>query len=123
MGHQWRTRDRGFVFALALSPSSSSTVFAGTDAGLYKSIDSGMSWTPVTNGLTASIFYALYFDPASPSTLYAGTDRGVLKSADGGTSWTPMNTGLTNPVVNAIVRAPGPMARCTSLRTVPASSS
>ena len=96
------------VFALAVSPSSSSTVYAGTDAGLYKSIDGGLSWSPVTNGLTASAFYALYFDPANPSTVYAGTDNGVLKSADGGTSWSPMNVGLTNPIVNAIVRAPGP---------------
>jgi photosystem II stability/assembly factor-like uncharacterized protein len=96
------------VFALAVSPSSSSTVYAGTDAGLYKSVDSGVSWSPVTNGLTASVFFTLYFDPANPSILYAGTDAGVLKSADGGTSWRPMNTGLTNPIVNAIARAPGP---------------
>jgi len=95
------------VYALAVSRASSSTVYAGTDAGLYKSVDSGVSWTPVTNGVTASAFYALYFDSANPSTLYAGTDNGVLKSSDGGTSWSPMNVGLTNLIVNAIVRAPG----------------
>src|SRR5262249_28864136 len=69
------------VYALAVSPASSSAVYAGTDGGLYKSIDSGVSWSSVTNGVTASAFYALYFDPANPSTFYAGTDGGVLKSA------------------------------------------
>src|SRR5262249_45437292 len=44
------------VYALAVSRASSSTVYAGTDAGLYKSVDSGVSWTPVTNGVTALAF-------------------------------------------------------------------
>jgi photosystem II stability/assembly factor-like uncharacterized protein len=110
-GYEWVTNGglaSRIVYALALSPTSSSTVYAGTDAGLYKSIDSGVSWSPVTSGITASAFYALYFDPANSSTLYAGTNSGVLRSADSGASWSPINLGLTNLIVNAIVRAPGP---------------
>jgi hypothetical protein len=40
--------------------------------------------------------------------VYAGTNSGVFESTDNGASWTPLNVGLTNPVVEALVRAPGP---------------
>jgi hypothetical protein len=97
------------VFAVAEDPVSRSIVYAGTDGGLFKSTDGGVSFgTQVTNGLTATYILALLFDPASPSTFYAGTDAGVFVSTDAGASWTPMNAGLTYRVVNALVRAPGP---------------
>jgi photosystem II stability/assembly factor-like uncharacterized protein len=54
----------------------------GTDGGLYKSTDGGVSWTQITNGLTATGIYALLFDPASASTVYAGTNAGVFESTD-----------------------------------------
>jgi hypothetical protein len=97
------------VFAVADDPVSRSVVFAGTDAGLFKSTDGGISFgTPVTNGLAAVGIFSLLFDPASPSILYAGTKNGVFVSADAGTSWTPMNSGLTKPRVNALASASGP---------------
>src|SRR5262249_31665928 len=97
------------VFAVADDPVSRSIVYAGTDAGLFKSTDGGLSFgTSVTNGLTAIGIFALLFDPASPSTFYSGTRDGVFVSTDAGTSWTPMNAGLTKPRVNALARAPGP---------------
>jgi photosystem II stability/assembly factor-like uncharacterized protein len=96
------------VFALAEDPVSREIVYAGTDGGLFKSTDGGMTFgTQVTNGLTAPGIFALLFDPDSPSTFYAGTNGGVFVSTDGGASWTPMNVGLTKPRVNALARAPG----------------
>jgi photosystem II stability/assembly factor-like uncharacterized protein len=96
------------VFALACVPSSSSTLLAGTDRGLFKSTDGGVSWTPVTNGLTATVIVSLLFDPAEASTVYAGTDAGVFVSTDNGASWITMNVGLPNLLVETVVRAPGP---------------
>jgi photosystem II stability/assembly factor-like uncharacterized protein len=95
------------VFALAEDPVSRSIIYAGTDGGLFKSTDGGMSFgTQVTNGLTATGIYALLFDPSSASTLYAGTNSGVFKSTDGGASWA--NIGLTNLVVESLSLGPGP---------------
>ncbi|HEY6931673.1 MAG TPA: hypothetical protein VJA66_18525, partial [Thermoanaerobaculia bacterium] len=95
------------VFAVAEDPVSRSIVYAGTDGGLFKSTDGGITFgTQVTNGLTATVIFVLLFDPASPSTLYAGTNFGVFVSKDGGNSWMPMNLGLTKPGVLALVRAP-----------------
>jgi PKD repeat protein len=95
------------VYALAVDPSSSSIIWAGTDNGLFRSTDGGVSWTPLTNGLPSTTITALKFDPASPSTFYAGTIVGLFRSTDGGASWTSLNAGLTNTFVNAFAIAPG----------------
>ncbi|HYX21174.1 MAG TPA: hypothetical protein VFA98_10060, partial [Thermoanaerobaculia bacterium] len=97
------------VFAVAEDPASRSTIYAGTNGGLFRSTDSGLTFgTAAAVGLTATGIRALLFDPASPSTVYAGTDGGVFVSMDRGASWTPMNAGLGGVTVNALARAPGP---------------
>src|SRR5262249_42231652 len=94
------------VFAVAEDPVSRSIVYAGTDGGLFKSTDGGLSFgTKVTSGLTATGIYVLLFDPASPSTFYAGTDSGVFKSMDGGSSWA--NIGLANMTIFSFGLGPG----------------
>lgn len=95
------------VYALAVDPSSSSNMWAGTDGGLFRSTDGEASWALVTNGLPSTTFTALRFDPASPSTFYAATVVGLFRSTDRGASWAPLNAGLTNTFVNAFAIAPG----------------
>ena len=51
--------------------------------GVYRSTNSGASWSAVNSGLTDPSgnplnVYALAIDPHTPSTLYAGTDAGVF---------------------------------------------
>jgi len=88
----------GDVFALAIDPSSSNIVYAGTDSGgVYKSIDGGIAWNVVSVGLNDPAerhVLALEVDPAMPTTLYAGTGNGVFKTTDGGGSWYAVNTGM-----------------------------
>ncbi len=77
-------------YALAIDPATPSTLYAGTDSGIFKSTNSGASWYwsgAASNGLTNSWVYALAIDPQHPTALYAGTSGGVFKSADGGVSW------------------------------------
>ncbi len=95
------------VYALVMDPSSSSTMWAGTDGGLFRSADGGVSWAPVTNGLPAATITALKFDPASPKTFYAATTAGLFRSTDDGAMWTALNAGLTNLFVNAFAILPG----------------
>ena len=89
------------VQAIALDPIHHGTIYAGvysgsTTGGVYKSTDSGTSWTLLnadTNVITD--VRAVVVDPVTPATVYAGTTyAGVLKSTDGGATWNPMNTGL-----------------------------
>jgi photosystem II stability/assembly factor-like uncharacterized protein len=89
------------VSALAIDPHTPSTLYARTDEGVFRSTNSGGSWSPVNAGLTdpdgnALDIIALVIDPTMPSTLYAGTWwGGVYQSTNSGGSWSPVNTGLS----------------------------
>jgi len=85
----------GVVTALAIDPSNSGTMYAGTStAGIaaqggsvFKSADGGETWRATGTGLPNRTVQAFAIDPATPSTVYAVTDGGVFKSQDGGVSW------------------------------------
>lgn len=88
------------VLALAIDPLNTTTLYAGTLAGIYKSTDGGGQWVQATQGLAdPSAITALSVDPVNPSILYAASSRNVYKSINGGASWdnildTFLNTSL-----------------------------
>jgi photosystem II stability/assembly factor-like uncharacterized protein len=97
-GQTWsRIGALSMVNALAVSPQSSSIVFAATDGGLMESTDGGVTWNQ------SGTFYQVYtviFDPQNPQTLYASAAMdGVFKSTDGGTTWTAINNGFPSSSV------------------------
>ena len=94
------------VITIVIDPTSSSTLYIGGHGGLEKSIDSGVSWSKITTGLTDDYMASLVIDPMVPSTLYVGTYGGVFKSTNGGTSWTAMSAGLANLQVNGLALDP-----------------
>jgi len=73
------------------------TLFVGTNgAGIYKSIDWGVNWVTINNGLGASVnFRAL---ESKGNTLFAGgpTGTGVYRSTDFGSNWTLLGGGLAS---------------------------
>jgi MYXO-CTERM domain-containing protein len=90
----------GRATAVAIDPSKPSTIYLGTaQGGVWKSIDSGASWTPLTDDQPSLAIGFLFLDPGAPETIYVGTGeghggsisyagRGLLKSTDGGKTWT-----------------------------------
>jgi hypothetical protein len=98
------------IYALAIDPATSTTLYAGTyGGGVFKSTNGGANWSAVNTGLpTYTSVHALAIDPATPTTLYAGTSGGVLKSTDGGGTWSAFNTGLTTTDVRALAISPAP---------------
>ena len=91
----------GNIEALAIDPHTPATVYAGNDAGVFKSTNGGENWTAINTGLTNAYVYALAIDPKTPATVYAGTiGDGVFKSTNGGENWTAINTGLTSTHVS-----------------------
>jgi photosystem II stability/assembly factor-like uncharacterized protein len=93
---------------LAIDPANPATLYAGTyGGGVFKSSNSGGTWSTVNTGLTTLYVLALAIDPSAPATLYAGTHSGGLfKSTNGGESWSAINTGLTTPHVTALAIDP-----------------
>lgn len=100
------------INVLVLDPTTPSTLYAGTNYGLFKSVDGGVNW--LATGLPIG-FVAVVLDPVHSTTLYAACQGfytscpvppppyselsryevfGVLQSTDGGQSWTSINNGL-----------------------------
>jgi hypothetical protein len=99
------------VRAMALDPINPSTIYAGlfgvtfgSSSGVYKSTNSGASWSQ-----TGFVFNvrALAIDPLNPSTLYVGTENsGIFKSTDGGDNWSSINNGLLSTSIAALAVDP-----------------
>ncbi len=79
----------GTVNGVAVDPLTPSTVYAGTNGGVFKSTDGGAHW--LLTGLTGVSVGPLAVDPHTPSTLYAGalsaSGGDIFKSTDGGGTW------------------------------------
>jgi photosystem II stability/assembly factor-like uncharacterized protein len=83
-----------------------SVAATATAAHLWKSTDSGATWSIIdgSNGSTSTGLPAgvpvniITADPGDANTLYAGTHLGVYRSQDAGSSWVRFGTGL--PLVN-----------------------
>jgi photosystem II stability/assembly factor-like uncharacterized protein len=91
------------IFALAIDPTQPNVLYAGTDNGLFKSLDGAANWSAINAGLDepASIS-ALLIDPLVSSTLYAATEGRIFKSKDGGNTWTGIQTDSTDLVIYAL---------------------
>jgi len=76
--------------------------FAATGGGLWKSLDGGVSWKPMTDGkVDTAAFGGVAICEANPDIVYATTGEtqlrgnilpgnGVWKTSDGGKSWTKL---------------------------------
>ena len=97
-GDSWRRIgiDQGLhsdalVRALLASPGQAGVVFAGTDKGLYRSGDSGGTWSLIDAPMSGYCVWALAVDPHDPRNMYAGTGTpnpaALFRSNDGGVNW------------------------------------
>jgi len=69
------------------------TLLAGTDNGIFRSINNGADWTSANQGLTNQFVACLttFTTPSGQVTLAGTTGGGVFRSTDGGITWTPSN--------------------------------
>lgn len=92
------------VRTVAVHPITPSVVFAGGDDGVYRTLDSGITWQAVMTGTSV---VALGVDPLAPDRVWAGGWEGVYRSTDGGDGWEARNEGLpTGPTVQAFAFDP-----------------
>ncbi|HKE59106.1 MAG TPA: hypothetical protein VKB46_20500 [Pyrinomonadaceae bacterium] len=94
----------GRVNTVAVDPANPSHYFvAVASGGVWKTVNAGITWTPVFDNEGAYSIGAIVLDPKNPLTVWVGTGEnnsqrsvsygnGVYKSEDGGRSW--KNVGL-----------------------------
>jgi len=104
------------IMNIAISPFNPNIVYVSTSpdpsngptgAKIFKSLDSGLTFTELTNGLPDRICKDLEFDPSDENVLYAtfsgfGSDH-VFKTTDAGANWYAIDNGLPDVPTNTIL--------------------
>ncbi len=94
-----RTKEVFAVHTIAVDPSSpkdARTLYAATDAGLYKTADGGKTWQALAMaGAASPAVLNVILDPGDPRRLYAsvGKGGGLWRSEDAGASWIRLGAG------------------------------
>jgi hypothetical protein len=89
------------VYAQAgLPPPATSTIYVGTNQGLFKSTNGGETFTQTILPGTGTSVFSVLVDPNNTSVVYAGTNKGLFESTDGGSTFS-----LTSYLFYTVVRA------------------
>lgn len=106
------------VTALAMDPVDSNVLYAGTGegfdnldavrgAGIFKSINGGVTWTRLGSTANPNFFYVmdLVVSAKNRARLYAATRSGVFRSLNSGASWTRiLNPGTVEGCTDLAIR-------------------
>lgn len=102
------TTNNSRLYALAVAPSTTSTVYAGGQElgspALYRTTDAGSTWMKLSSTGISGYIYALAVRADAPGTVYAGTPQGIFRSTNGGSSFTKVSTTIAG--VRCIVADP-----------------
>jgi photosystem II stability/assembly factor-like uncharacterized protein len=115
----WRPKNLGLVNATitCLASDPLHIIYAGTiGKGIFKSIDHGVTWQAINNGITVPegstlTVNAISVDPHNYFLVYAATNMGLYRSTDRGATWlstrftSNATSVLADPVLPATVFA------------------
>jgi len=92
----WIGPGGGAITDLVFDPVNTNTAFAAASiGGIYKSIDGGLSWLKINQGIENLDITAMGIAPQNPLVMYAGTYRqGLYRSGNGGENWERFDTGI-----------------------------
>jgi photosystem II stability/assembly factor-like uncharacterized protein len=118
-GETWHRVGKGLwnesrVFGLTVHPTKAEILYAGTDDGIYRSQDRGVSFERLDSPMNTMHVWKIAIDPMDPDTVFAGTRPAALfRSRDAGKSWQQLTVDMAEECEN--VRIP----RVTSLAVDP----
>jgi photosystem II stability/assembly factor-like uncharacterized protein len=93
---QWQPYNANIGQVRSITTNGTDILAVGYPAGVWRSTDDGLTWSPANNGLPVSggnVFAQALGRNATH--LFAGTESGIYRSTNGGTSWTAANGSLT----------------------------
>jgi photosystem II stability/assembly factor-like uncharacterized protein len=98
-GHRWRESPElknEALHSLTQSEANPDVLITGTFNGIFRSDNSGETWTQLPTNSTAGLVHveSLAIDPRTTNTIYAGTWYLPYKSTDGGQSWKSIKNGI-----------------------------
>ncbi len=101
-------------------PGDPNTVYVATGAGgIFKTVDGGVSWTPIFDRQNTISVGDIALEPGNPDVVWVGTGEsnarnsvsfgdGVYKSTDGGKSWKHLGLKETNTISRIIINPKNP---------------
>jgi len=92
-GTTWTATNNGLTATLiSCFMVKGSYIYAGSDAGVFRTSNNGADWTPLNNGLTMLFVSSLSNNGTS---IFAGAGFGqVFRSDNDGSSWTEVSNGM-----------------------------
>lgn len=95
----WEPFNEGLQTKINALAAQGSSLFAGTENGLFRTANDSSSWARVNESLINVPVYTL---AANETAVFAGTREGVFVSADEGESWAAINEGLSDFDIRAL---------------------
>jgi photosystem II stability/assembly factor-like uncharacterized protein len=91
------------VESIEISPEDPTTIYAGTRAGVLKSLNGGGKWssTDLSDDITT-----IMFDPANPSILYGISASDIYKSTNQGGNWNKITPTEYSYSITSITKSP-----------------
>jgi photosystem II stability/assembly factor-like uncharacterized protein len=102
---------RDMISVIIIDPGDPEVIYVGTEnAGIYKSIDGGVSWRSINKGLKQASIVSIVIDPIDTKILYASVSpqSDIYKTIDGGENWQTADEGIRdeNSTYNLLVIDP-----------------
>jgi len=102
---------------IAINPSSPEHMLAGAGGEVWRSDDSGTTWTRCDGPSGQPLSF--HFDQIAPGTWFAATVQGVWRSQDGGKTWERKASGLPAGAILAFAGGSNAKDGCILYVTVP----
>lgn len=94
-GKTWSTRNNGMgnriVGKIIMHPRNSAILIAATNGGVYRTTNSGASWTTI---ISSGNFVDIDFHPSNPDIVYTTRNGLFFRSTNNGQSFTQITSGL-----------------------------
>ena len=88
------------VRAILVHPDDPLIVFAGTQAGVYRSEDGGDSWRSLCLPGPLQTVWSIALSPSDPETMFVGVEGfAIWRSRDGGATWLQLDVPTPGGVV------------------------